>query len=236
MISMMVYDSRGEEREMMQHTIRQAAARLTEEKLELAYFERLEQMSVFLKGSPLLDMACYDVSAKGSIDFLERLRRQYKETLLLLIAEPSMSPMEYIRPTILASSLLLRPITEDRLMDNLSELWEQYQEKDSGEEEESLVIETREGKTFVPFSKIYYFEAREKKIYLRLKKQELTFYDTLEHLAERLPASFVRCHRSFIVSRSRIRRVMLSKNLIVLEQGMEIPLSRSYKPAFKERE
>lgn len=236
MISMMVYDSRGEEREMMQHTIRQAAARLTEEKLELACFERLEQMNVFLKGSPLLDMACYDVSAKGSIDFLERLRRQYKETLLLLIAEPSMSPMEYIRPTILASSLLLRPITEDRLMDNLSELWEQYQEKDSGEEEESLVIETREGKTFVPFSKIYYFEAREKKIYLRLKKQELTFYDTLEHLAERLPASFVRCHRSFIVSRSRIRRVMLSKNLIVLEQGMEIPLSRSYKPAFKERE
>lgn len=236
MISMMVYDSRGEEREMMQHTIRQAAARLTEEKLELACFERLEQMNVFLKGSPLLDMACYDVSAKGSIDFLERLRRQYKETLLLLIAEPSMSPMEYIRPTILASSLLLRPITEDRLMDNLSELWEQYQEKDSGEEEESLVIETREGKTFVPFSKIFYFEAREKKIYLRLKKQELTFYDTLEHLAERLPASFVRCHRSFIVSRSRIRRVMLSKNLIVLEQGMEIPLSRSYKPAFKERE
>lgn len=236
MISMMVYDSRNEEREMMQHTIHQAAAHLTEEKLELAYFDRLEQLAAFLNGSPLLDMACYDVSAKGSIDFLERIRRQYKETLLLLIADPSMSPMEYIRPSILASSLLLRPITGDRLMDNLSEIWEQYQEKNSGEEESNLVIETREGKTFVPFSKIYYFEAREKKIYLRLKKQELTFYDTLEHLEEYLPESFVRCHRSFIVNRNRIRRVMLSKNLIVLEQGMEIPLSRSYKPAFKERE
>lgn len=236
MISMMVYNSRNEERELMQHTIRQAAARLTEEKLELEYFERLEQMTAFLKGSPLLDMACFDVSSKGSIDYLERVRRQYRETLLLLIAEPAMSPMEYIRPTILASSLLLRPVTGERLMDNLSELLEQYQEKNSGGEEESLVIETREGKTFVPFSKIYYFEAREKKIYLRLKKQELTFYDTLEHLAERLPESFVRCHRSFIVSRSRIRRVMLSKNLIVLEQGMEIPLSRSYKPVFKESE
>lgn len=236
MISMMVYNSRNEERELMQHTIRQAAARLTEEKLELEYFERLEQMTAFLKGSPLLDMACFDVSSKGSIDYLERVRRQYRETLLLLIAEPAMSPMEYIRPTILASSLLLRPVTGERLMDNLSELLEQYQEKNSGGEEESLVIENREGKTFVPFSKIYYFEAREKKIYLRLKKQELTFYDTLEHLAERLPESFVRCHRSFIVSRSRIRRVMFSKNLIVLEQGMEIPLSRSYKPVFKESE
>ena len=97
-----------------------------------------------------------------------------------------------------------------------------------------LLIETREGRTYVPFSKIYYFEAREKRIYVRLKKQELTFYDTIEHLSERLPDGFIRCHRSFIVNRSRIQRVMLSKNLIELEQNMEIPLSRSYKPVFKE--
>lgn len=231
---MMVYDSRHGERELMERTIRRAAARFTEEKWELPYFEQMEPMLAYLKDGPLLDMACFDVSAAGSIDCLEQIRRRYKEMLLLLIAEPSMSPMEYIRPSILASSLLLRPITGERLLDSLSELFGQYREKQAGGEEESLVIETREGRTLVPFSKIYYFEAREKKIYLRLKKQELTFYDTLEHLEKRLPEGFTRCHRSFIVSRGRIRKVMLSKNLIVLEQGMEIPLSRSYKSAFKE--
>ncbi len=71
---------------------------------------------------------------------------------------------------------------------------------------------------------------------MRLKKQEMAFYETMEHLEERLPDYFVRCHRSFIVSRQRIRKVMLSKSLIELEQGMQIPLSRSYKPAFKEQE
>ena len=70
---------------------------------------------------------------------------------------------------------------------------------------------------------------------MRLKKRELAFYETIEHLAERLPEQFVRCHRSFIVSKKRIRKVMLSKNLIELEQGMEVPLSRSYKSAFKEQ-
>lgn len=234
MVSMMVYNPKSGERGMIGDTIRRTAARLTDEKWKLDYFERPEPMLDFLKDSPLLDFACYDVSGAGSIERLEQLRRRYRETLLILIAEPSMSPMEYIRPSILASSLLLRPVSEDSLSDSLSELLEQHGEKRSGGEEESLVIETREGKTYVPFSKIYYFEAREKKIYLRLKKQELTFYDTLEHLAERLPEGFTRCHRSFIVNRRRIRRVMLSKNLLVLEQGMEIPLSRSYKRAFKE--
>ena len=98
------------------------------------------------------------------------------------------------------------------------------------------MIETREGRTYVPLAQIYYFEAREKRIYVRLKKQELAFYETMEHLTERLPDYFVRCHRSFIVNRQRIRRVMLSKSLIELEQGIQLPLSRSYKPAFKEQE
>ena len=102
------------------------------------------------------------------------------------------------------------------------------------QDEETLLIETREGKTYIPLSKIYYFEAREKKIYVRLKKQEFTFYDTIEHLEESLPEGFLRCHRSFIVSRSRVQKVMLSKNLIELEDGISLPLSRSYKPVFKE--
>ena len=193
-------------------------------------------MAAFLKDRPLLDLACYDVSPKGSIDDLERIRRDYQKMRLLLIADASMSPMEYIRPTILASSLLLRPISPEQAREQLMELVEQFQDQAFHGQEESLVIETREGRTYVPLAQIYYFEAREKRVYVRLKKQEMAFYETMEHLEERLPDYFVRCHRSFIVSRQRIRKVMLSKSLIELEQGMQIPLSRSYKPAFKEQE
>ncbi|RKJ02692.1 LytTR family transcriptional regulator [bacterium D16-54] len=236
MVSMIVYDPHAEEMELIKKLVRQAAAVLTEEKWQMEFFTRREQVAAFLKDRPLLDLACYDVSPKGSIDDLERIRRDYQKMRLLLIADASMSPMEYIRPTILASSLLLRPISPEQAREQLMELVEQFQDQAFHGQEESLVIETREGRTYVPLAQIYYFEAREKRVYVRLKKQEMAFYETMEHLEERLPDYFVRCHRSFIVSRQRIRKVMLSKSLIELEQGMQIPLSRSYKPAFKEQE
>ena len=236
MVSMIVYDPQAEEMELIKKLVRQAAAVLTEEKWQMEFFTRREQVAAFLKDRPLLDLACYDVSPKGSIDDLERIRRDYQKMRLLLIADASMSPMEYIRPTILASSLLLRPISPEQAREQLMELVEQFQDQAFHGQEESLVIETREGRAYVPLAQIYYFEAREKRVYVRLKKQEMAFYETMEHLEERLPDYFVRCHRSFIVSRQRIRKVMLSKSLIELEQGMQIPLSRSYKPAFKEQE
>ncbi|MCI9533323.1 MAG: LytTR family transcriptional regulator [Lachnospiraceae bacterium] len=236
MVSMMVYDPRAEELELMKRLIRQAAAVLTEEKWQMEFFVAREQVASFLKDRPLLDLACYDVSYKGSIDDLERIRRDYQKLQLLIIADASMSPMEYIRPTILASSLLIRPISQEQAKEQLMELVEQFRDQTPYGQAESLVIETREGRTYVPLVQIYYFEAREKRIYVRLKKQELAFYETVEHLTERLPDYFVRCHRSFIVNRQRIRRVMLSKSLIELEQGIQLPLSRSYKPAFKEQE
>ena len=236
MVSMMVYDPRAEELELMKRLIRQAAAVLTEEKWQMEFFVAREQVASFLKDRPLLDLACYDVSYKGIIDDLERIRRDYQKLQLLIIADASMSPMEYIRPTILASSLLIRPISQEQAKEQLMELVEQFRDQTPYGQAESLVIETREGRTYVPLVQIYYFEAREKRIYVRLKKQELAFYETVEHLTERLPDYFVRCHRSFIVNRQRIRRVMLSKSLIELEQGIQLPLSRSYKPAFKEQE
>ena len=232
MISILVYDSLAEELEMMKHIIPRAAARLTDEKWRMEYFSDREQLLGFIREQPLLDLTCYDVTEKGSIEDLERIRADYQQARLLVIADSAMSPLEYIRPTILVSSLLLRPFTPNQVWERIGELLGQMQ-SDSADNEEKMVIDTREGRTYVPFSQIYYLEAREKKIYVRLKRQILTFYDTLEHLEESLPEVFVRCHRGFIVNRSRVQRVMLSRNTLALEEGMEIPLSRKYKSDFK---
>lgn len=233
MISAMIYNSKTEEKEKILCAIRRVAALLTEEQWNITYFDRREEIEAFVKDGGLLDLVGYDVTPSGSIPFLEKLRTYYQEPMLFLIADGTLSPMEYIRPTILASSLMLRPLTAEKLESGIRELVETLLDRQQ-KREETFLVETREGKTYVPFSKIYYFEAREKKIYMRLKNQELTFYDTIEHLEERLPEMFLRCHRSFIVNRYRIQKVQLSKNQIELEQGIVLPLSRSFKPVFKE--
>lgn len=232
MISILVYDSRAEELEMMKRIIPRAAAVMTDEKWQMDYFSDREKLLGFMKEQPLLDLTCYDVTPKGSIEDLERIRAVSQQSQLMIIADSTMSPLEYIRPTILASSLLLRPITSEQVESRLGELLHKLRRTTAGNEEK-LVVDTREGRTFVPMSQIYYLEAREKKIYVRLKRQVLTFYDTLDHLEETLPELFSRCHRSFIVNRSFVRTVMLSKNMLVLEDGMDVPLSRKYKADFK---
>jgi DNA-binding LytR/AlgR family response regulator len=99
--------------------------------------------------------------------------------------------------------------------------------------ENSYVVETKDGMTHIPYEQIYFFEAREKKIYVCIGKEAYGFYGTIDKLVEELPSNFVRCHRGFIVNKNRIDRVVLSQNIIYLEDGFDVPLSRSYKPLFK---
>ena len=55
----------------------------------------------------------------------------------------------------------------------------------------------------------------------------------MDHLEELFREKFVRCHRSFLINEKLIKKVMLSKNCIILSNGVEIPLSRSYKDSIK---
>ena len=71
-------------------------------------------------------------------------------------------------------------------------------------------------------------------MFVNTGNQEYAVYDTIDNLQERLPEGFLRCHRSFIVAKSKIENVYLSKNYIALEDGMTVPLSRSYKEVLKE--
>ena len=52
-------------------------------------------------------------------------------------------------------------------------------------------------------------------------------------LEQTLPDEFIRCHRAFIVRRSRISCIRLSQNCLTLDNGETLPLSRTYKPRLK---
>ena len=64
--------------------------------------------------------------------------------------------------------------------------------------------------------------------------REYGFYSTIEQLQEELGEQFIRCHRGFLVNQKKVERVVFAKNLIVLTDGYEIPVSRTYKSILKE--
>ncbi len=234
MIASLIYDSDRKEQQTIQLCMKELAAKLTDENWRIEQASTLEQIELMLQDRPILDMLLYDVTGRNAMDYLHKLRKEYRSAQLMIIADINTSPMEYLKPGILASSLLLRPWSDEQVYCVLKE-FVQCCIRSKNEEEigKTYRIESREGTINIPYEQIYFLEAREKKIFVCAGKEEFGFYSTMDKLTEELPEYFVRCHRSFVVNTQKIRRIILSQNMIYLSDGFEIPLSRSYKSILK---
>lgn len=225
---------RGNKNEMslIERGLREQTALSTDEQLDFVGLYSKEDLETFLKETYQADIVCTDVTASHGVSQAEHLRERYPNAAIILIADTTISPVSYMKPTILAAGLLLKPIQKDMMEQVLKEIFQCYVLQNVSEE--VFVVDHREEKHRIPYSQILYFEARNKKIYVCTLGCEYGFYDTMDHLEELYSDRFVRCHRSFMVSRTRIAQIKLSQNCLTLEGGIEIPLSRSYKNQIKE--
>ncbi|GGA34398.1 LytR/AlgR family response regulator transcription factor [Psychrobacillus lasiicapitis] len=83
----------------------------------------------------------------------------------------------------------------------------------------------------IPIEKIAYMESLQKKTWFYAGKEPYKTNIPLKELQQRLPESFLRIHRSYIVNVSFIDRIIrdFSSNLLVLLQdGTELPVSQTY--------
>lgn len=226
----------GDRRELdeVKRQAREVAATLCDEDWSWSVCAGAETVRDFLQAQSPADIASIDLALEGGIPLAEALRSANSDALLMLVAAAELSPMSYLKPSIMAAGLLLRPYTAGQLREVLRQMFAAHAQKAAGPDE-AFAVSSREGRFLVPYGQIYYFEAREKRIILNAGVEEYSFGGTLDGLEAELPEGFVRCHRSFIVRRARVRAVMLARSLIQLEGGAEIPLSRSYKAAFRGR-
>ena len=154
---------------------------------------------------------------------------------MILIADGRTSPASYMKPTIMAGSLLLRPFHENEIRNAFREAFGSFfRVEEEHEKKGQFIFDNREGKWRIDYEHIYYFEAREKKVFLNTGTRELGFYDTMENIQRALPSWFIRCHRSFLINGKMIEKLLLGQNLVVLKDGWEIPVSRTYKKEIKE--
>lgn len=235
MITVLSYLEKMNNISLLQEEFHSQAAYYSDEDWKYYLYTKIEELKTALKKDPVLDILCWNVGGKEAISELEKTRKKYREAFLLLIADSTISPMEYLRPSILPTALLLRPFSRPQCEQVLGELISSYCSKfRSKEDEEVFLIETREGNRRVPLSQISYVEARDKKIFVCTKSESFGFYETIEHMMELLPDNFVRCHRSFIVNMDKVKQPRFSEGVIEMDGGDLVPLSRSCKKAVRE--
>lgn len=230
MLSILLCDHKHEEIKILKKAFQDCIAYMGDESSEIETMESSEALAGWLKCSVLLDYACVDVVPKNGIKDTYEIRKTFPNSSVVIIADDTVSPLSYMRPGIMASALLLRPLLPDTVFKTIEEL---LSDSLNDEYDEQLSLDTKEGLIRIPFREICFIEARAKKVYVRLKTKEYGYYDTLEHLLEFLPDNFMRCHRGIIVNIKKIREIHYSENLIFLEDGMQIPVSRSYKSVLK---
>lgn len=234
MIVMLISDGSKEERHYIVAYAKDFAGKWTEEKWEMLECASYPELEGVVTKKIKTDILCVDITMKGALDLTKELRRLLPSSYIILIASPKISPIVYMRPTIAAESLLLKPLTAKQIEEVLSEALQTYIRRFyQPDEKKVFIIEYNGGRNLIDYEKIYFFEAREKRVFLNTDVEEYGFYDTLDQLEDRLAEGFIRCHRSYLVNKSKITKVFLSQNRIVLEGEFEIPLSRSYKPAIK---
>lgn len=86
----------------------------------------------------------------------------------------------------------------------------------------------------IPVESILYFEAvgYHHTLRLHLDDELLEFNSSLNHFTGELGDGFWRCHRSFLVNRSRIRAVRMKEQLVEMDNGEMCLLSRKAKSEY----
>ena len=218
MVSMLIVCGKQQEAEGIRTQIREFAGLFSEEKWEYHLYQNTEQLKEYLERIPEINLACMDLDVKDGIHYARQVRKENRQAFLILIANPEMSPMSYMRPDIMAESLLLRPLKKEVMGEVIKEAVAEFSKRFlKTDKKESFVVQGREGRWVLEYDRILYFESRDKRVFVNTADREIAFYDTLDHLQEKLPEQFLRCHRSFIVNRKRIQQIQLAKNRIILQ-------------------
>lgn len=224
--------SEKKESRMLDNGMREAVAYSSDEDWAIESVTSESDYIRALEKAGEVGVTCFDITSGKSTKTIENFRKTNKDSLLVIISDPTISPLIYMKPNIMASSLLLKPLTDSNVASCMKEVVNSYYSREESADEgddQKFCVEAKEGKTYYPYSKIVHFEAREKKIFLNTLHEETGFYSTLDTIITQLPDYFVKCHRSFIVNTRKIVKIQSSQNLIICEDDIALPLSRSCK-------
>lgn len=222
------------ENELIESMIREELAICSDDDANIRSFTNVDDFLESISDALNINISCIDVVANKGIEAAEVVRRENSQANVIVIADLNLSPVSYLKPSIMASALFLRPINCDNIRDSLHQIIVNLtaaskKEKAAG----SFVLKTQGKSEYIDFDKIYYFEAREKHVYVSTKRNEYGFYSTLDKIEKDLPANFARCHRGFIINMDKVERIEFSQNAIFLYDNICVPLSRSYKSKIK---
>lgn len=190
-------------------------------------FTKSEEAFKYLRKYPV-DLLFLDIDMP-SISGLDFYRKLPHKTMVIFTTAYSEYAVEGF--TLNATDYLLKPISLSRFQQAVEKAFQQWKTQNQNSEQQYLFIRADYSLMKILFSDILYIEGLDDylKIHIQNQKTVVTRM-TLKVILQKLPVNeFIRVHRSFIVSISKIDKI---RNKIIYINDKEIPVSASYETIF----
>lgn len=169
----------------------------------------------------IMDINLSDGNGIETVKFLQKLHPKLKVIYLTGVIGYATEIFETT-----PSYFLVKPIRENELCDAINKVLRELET----EREDYFVIKTSGSETVISRKDIMYIESRGRKLILYMsdgRKNEI--YDKMDLVQERLGASFIRSHKSFLINMKYI--IERTNKEFYLSDGKVLPIS---KPNLKE--
>ncbi len=217
----------------------------------------LQQMESYISKIPYLELVS---SCQSAIDAQEVLKQEKIDAMFCDINLPELSGLDFVKslenpPMVVfttayseyaiegfhlnAIDYLLKPFGFDDMKRAADKIKKRYdalrtlQEVSQIDEDDAIFLKTEYKIVRINIGHIRYVEAMSEylRIYLEDYPRPIIVLLSMKKMEERLPSrSFMRVHRSYIINLKKIKEV--SKNRIVLDDDVEVPIGDSYRDQF----
>ena len=192
-------------------------------------FTKSEEAFKYLRKFPV-DLLFLDINMP-SISGLDFYKKLPHKTMVIFTTAYSEYAVEGF--TLKATDYLLKPISFSRFQQAMEKAFQQWKTQNQNVEQQYLFIRADYSLIKILFSDILYIEGLDDYLKIHIQNQKtIVARMTLKTILQKLPvAEFIRVHRSFIISVSKIEKI---RNKIIHIEQAEIPISSSYETAFND--
>ncbi|MBR6184892.1 MAG: LytTR family transcriptional regulator DNA-binding domain-containing protein [Clostridia bacterium] len=207
----------------------------------LADTESLNDAVRYLNGEDGISLMMLSVAAgkdetrRGAVQLGRAAIRKNRDNYTLFCLHNPMDLESLLNTGVRPVGVLVRPFEKEKLEKLLLRIDKDYQEIREESQGECLVVDSGNSTYRVPYSRILYIEALDKKLNIWTERQTLTVRMTLNTLEETMPKDlFFRCHRSYLVNIQCVERVDFTDMVVFLTSGDDLPLARSARDRLRE--
>lgn len=197
--------------------------------VEVTEYEGGEPLLKALENGASADVYFLDIQMENGTDdgirVAKELRKRGDKGLIVYVT----SFIDYVQTGYEVKAF--RYLLKSQIQDGLTKVLADIRQELAGED--GFCFQVKGETVRVNRKELLYLESDKRQVRVVTEKEEYMYYGKLEEAEKELGDDFLRCHRSFLVNLTQIRKY--SGEEIVLRSGKEIPISRTYAKEVKRK-